>query len=71
MTEIIEFGLFPSYVLNYNTLLSEDKFVSCVQACFFQNRSRYMVIINTVMPLTSVSYSNQNISHARYARNKQ
>jgi hypothetical protein len=47
MTEIIEFGLFPSCVLNYNTLCFEDRSVSRLQACFFQNR--YMVIIYTVM----------------------
>jgi len=49
MTEIIDFGLFPSHVLNYNTLCFEDRFDSSLQACFFQNISRYMVIIYTVM----------------------
>jgi len=49
MTEIIDFVLFPSYVLNYNTLYFEDRFISCLQACFFQNRSHYMMIIYTVM----------------------
>jgi len=49
MTEIIDLGLFPSYVLNYNTLCFEDRFVSHLQACFFQNKSHYMVIIYTVM----------------------
>ena len=49
MTEIIDFELFPSYVLNYNTLCFEDIFVFHLQACFFQNRSCYMVIIYTVM----------------------
>jgi len=33
----------------YNALCFEDIFVSRLQACFFQNRSRYMVIIYTVM----------------------
>jgi len=49
MTEIIDFGLFPSYVLSYNSHCFEDRFVSHLQPCFFQNRSRYMVIIYTVM----------------------
>ena len=49
MTEIIDFGLFPLYVLIYTTLCFKDRFVSCLQACFFQNRSRYVVIIYTVM----------------------
>ena len=48
MTEIIDFGFFPSYVLNYNTLCFEGRFVSHLQACF-QNRSHCVVIIYTVM----------------------
>jgi len=49
MTEITDFELFPSCVLNYNTLCYEDRFVSHLQTRFFQNRSRYVVIIYTVM----------------------
>jgi len=48
MTEIIDFELFLSYVLNCNTLCFEDRSVSHHQASF-QNGSLYMVIIYTVM----------------------
>ena len=54
--ELCFFSLFHRYVLNYNTLCFEDRFVSGLQACFFQNRSRY---------------SNQDISHVLYGKNKQ
>ena len=73
MTEIIDFGLFPSYMLNYNMLCFEDRFVFFLQTCFFQNGSRYVVIIYTVIQsdLTTDGYSNWDISHSLYARNKQ
>jgi len=36
MTEIIDFGLFPTCVLNYNTLCFEDRFVSIFRLASFK-----------------------------------
>ena len=72
MTAVIDFGLFPSYVLNYNTLCFEDRFVSCFQACVFQNISLHGDYLHcNALCLTSDGYSNKDLSHALYARNKQ
>ena len=72
MTEIIDFGLLPWYVLNCNTLCFGDRFVSPSSGLLLPKqillRGDYLHC--NALILISDAYSNQDISHALYARNK-
>ena len=71
MTEIIDFGLFPSCVLNYNTLMF------CWEICFWSSGLLLPKQISlhgdyfqcNSLGLISDGYSNWDISHSLYARN--
>ena len=58
-------------MLNYNTLCFEDRFVFCVQASTKQISLHGDYLQCNALWLTSDGYSNQDVSHALYARNKQ
>ena len=64
---------FPSYVLNFNTLHFEDRFVSPSSGLLFPKQiSLHGDYLHcNALWLTSDGYSNQDISNALYARNKQ
>ena len=42
------FGLFPSYVLTYNTIRFTNTFSPCLQACFSQNKYRHVIIYTVI-----------------------
>ena len=71
MTEIIDFGLFPLYVLNCNTMFwGQICFPSTGLLLPKQILLRGDYLHCNALILISDAYSNQDISHALYARNK-
>jgi hypothetical protein len=59
------FGLFPSYVLKYNTLHFVDRFGPHLQAQFFQNQAQqncmYMVSLKIYMTMECVVFANYKL----------